>query len=253
MTTVKQYHLEPFLYKVNAQVKKIVAKGLILDKTISFAEGGGQIGDSGTIINQKTKKQYHYTDTTKVPGRVLHLSDFPTITVENDIIHHIESQYLTEFEVGDHCEIVLDLEKRQNISFNHTAIHIALMAAEKIRPQLRKSIYGAKINDSYGRLDFKLGSRFSVDEMEKINEYANEIIKKELDIKIFAHLEEEEALYWECGDFVIPCGGTHAINTKQLGEIIVRRKNIGKNADRLIATFNLEEIPLDMYYEQSNI
>lgn len=253
MTTLKQYHSEPFLYKIKAQITKIVAKGIIFDKTTSFAEGGGQIGDSGTIINQRTQKQYHYTDTTKVPGRVIYLTDFPTITVENDIIHHIESQYLTEFEVGDICEIVLDVEKRLNISFHHTTIHIALMAAEKVRPELRKNIYGAKINENYGRLDFKLDTRFSLDEMKIINEYANEIVNQELDIEIFPHSEEEEALYFQCGDFIIPCGGTHAKNTQQLGEIVVRRKNIGRSADRLIATFNLKELPLDMYYENTII
>lgn len=250
MATLKQYYQEPFLYKTKAVVTKIVPKGVIFNKTISYAEGGGQLGDSGTIVNQRTQKKYQYSDTTKVPGRVLHLSDFPTITVENDIIHHIDHEFLSEFTVGDVCEIVLDLERRQKISFHHTAIHIVLMAAEEIRPQLRKYIYGAKINENYGRLDFKLFERFSEVEMKRINEYANEIINQELAVNIFAHIEEEEALFWECGDFTIPCGGTHAVNTKQLGEIVVRRKNIGRNADRLIATFELDEIPLDMYYDK---
>lgn len=248
MTTLKQYYIEPFLYKTKAKVIKVVDKGVIFDRTVSYAEGGGQIGDSGIIINQSTQKQYDYSDTTKVPGRVISVSDFPTITVENNIIHHIDSQYLFEFEIGDLCEIILNIEKRLKASFNHTAIHIALMAAEIIRPQLRKRIYGAKINEEYGRLDFKLDSRFSADEIKEINDYANEIINKKIDIEIFPHSGEKEALFWKCEEFVIPCGGTHAKNTQQLGEIIVKRKNIGRNADRLIATFNLEDLPLDMYY-----
>lgn len=250
MTTLKQYYVDPFQSRIKASVTKIVDKGLIFDKTVSYAEGGGQIGDSGLILNLRTKKKYEYIDTTKIPGRVITSPHFPTITVENDIIHHMDGIFLDEFKMGDECEIIIDVEKRINVSFNHTAVHIALMAAEKIRPELRKRIYGAKINEKYGRLDFKLISRFSPEEMKEINNYANEIVNDKIDIEIFPLSGEKEALYWKCSDFVIPCGGTHATNTQQLGEIIVRRKNIGKMADRLIANFNLEKLPLNMFVDK---
>lgn len=251
MFTDKYYYKEPFLHSLEAEVTRVHELGLIFNRTIAYAEGGGQIGDIGDIINLSTGKIIKFTDTTKVSGRVVNVSDFPSVTVDNDIIHHIKIDDNFDFKVGHKCIISIDLNKRINTSFNHTAIHIALMAAEKIIPNIRKRIYGAHINENYGRLDFKLDKRLDHGDMILINEYANEIVNNAVHIEIFPHKNEPEALFWKCDNFIIPCGGTHAINTLELGEITVKRKNVGKNAERLIATFKVDTLPIERYYNQS--
>ncbi|AVL70208.1 hypothetical protein CEQ07_01335 [Oligella urethralis] len=40
--------------------------------------------------------------------------------------------------------------------------------------------------------------------------------------------------YWECNGYVIPCGGTHVKNTKELSSLKLQRKNLGKGKERLI-------------------
>ncbi len=56
-------------------------------------------------------------------------------------------------------------------------------------------------------------------------------------IMFYHHSEEPEAWYWEANGHVIPYGGTHLTSTAPIGKILVRRKNIGKNLERITLEF----------------
>ena len=46
--------------------------------------------------------------------------------------------------------------------------------------------------------------------------------------------EANERRYWEIPDFSrVPCGGTHLRRTGEIGEIALKRKNIGKGKERI--------------------
>ena len=65
MRTEKLYYKNQFLTTCKAKLIEINEKGLIFDKTVAYPEGGGQIGDSGILIREKTKEEIEFLDTTK--------------------------------------------------------------------------------------------------------------------------------------------------------------------------------------------
>ena len=83
--TEKYYYEKPYLKELEATVTSICKKGLILDRTISYPEGGGQPGDRGFING------IPYSDT-------IHDGD--------DIIHIMSDS--SSFNVGDKVTIHLD-------------------------------------------------------------------------------------------------------------------------------------------------
>jgi alanyl-tRNA synthetase len=247
--TIKEYYNDQYLTKCKGKVLKITEEGVIFDKTVAFPEGGGQEGDSGALTELKTGNIVNFTYTTKCGGRKLELEGFHSISVETDVIHHIEEKELEKVNIGDEYEITLNVERRAKITLYHTGIHIVLMAIERLRPKIQDKIFGAKISDHSARLDFRTSDKFEANELKEISNIVNEIIKEDREIKVFPHEIEKEALYWKCDQFINPCGGTHLTRTCFLGEVSLKRKGIGKDAERIIATFNNYTLPLKLYHE----
>ena len=248
MPTIKLYNEKPFLLECTSKVIEIVDQGIIIDKTISFPEGGGQIGDCGEIINKRTNKVYYYYDTQQINGFEIEINDFPNIKINSDIVHYIQNEYLGEFQKGDEVRITIDKSRRKAITANHTGIHLALMEFNKIRPGIDKKIRGAKINDKYGRLDFETDQKISKEELEIIKTNIIKLIERKEKINKYSHNESKEAIYWECDKYIVPCGGTHLTNTEQISDINVKRKNIGKGIDRLIVETTFSD-KLEVMYQ----
>jgi alanyl-tRNA synthetase len=96
------YYEEPYRQTLQAVVTSITEKGVVLDKTICYPEGGGQAGDRGTIAGKPL------LDTTK--------------DNEHTIYHHVEDP---DFSVGDTVDISLDWDHRYHYMQMHTAQHVA--------------------------------------------------------------------------------------------------------------------------------
>lgn len=235
--TIKDYYINPFSTKCIGKVIKKNELGIIFDKSIAYPEGGGQIGDSGYIRKLSSGEKINFYNTTKEGGRKLCLKDFPEVFVESNIIQHIEKNNLETIKIGDTFEILIDIEKRTKSTINHSGIHVVLMAIEKLGLNLEKNLYGAKISETNARLDFHMEDKFTKDHLEKITIIVNDIINKNKKIEIYQHEKEDEAYYWKCGDYILPCGGTHLRNTGHLGKVFLKRKTLGKSAERIIATF----------------
>jgi len=246
MKTEKLFYKYPYLKKTKAKIIDIVDEKIVLDKTIAYPEGGGQEGDRGYLIING--KKIPFFDTKKGVGRMLFLENFPTIQVDTPIYHFIDKDNLKYFNVGDEIEIEIDTKRRSKLSASHSAIHIVLMCVEKLFKGFEKKIYGAKIKEDSARLDFKTDYKFNQEDIRKIEECANEVISKNLPIKQYHHPKEKEAWYWECNGWVCPCGGTHIENTGIIKEIKVKRKNLGKNGQRISITFEYNDFQ-DRFYE----
>lgn len=241
--TIKEYYKDGFLSECLGEICKILEDGIYFDRTIAFPEGGGQIGDSGKLVNLNTGIEIEFFYTTKSGGRQLDLENFPNIFVEGDILHHISKEDLEKINLGEKYKIIIDVEKRALATIHHTGIHMVLMELEKLRPNISNKIYGAKISEKSARLDFLTEEKFNQEELLTISNNVNNLIGAAKDIRVYSHPAENEALFWECDGYSIPCGGTHLTNTKYLGEVKLKRKNIGKNCDRIIAEFENYKIP----------
>lgn len=244
--TNKVYYLDMFLSEIQATVTDIIDNKIVLDKTIAYPEGGGQISDIGNLCFEG--KEVPYYDVKKGVGRILRIKDFPSISVDTPVYHLINQNDIDLFYIGQKVNVKIDVERRIRTTVHHSALHLALMYACDCRPDLMKKIVGCRITTEYGRLDFSLAERFNTDEINYINEKLHEISKKDVPILTYHHDEENEAWYWKCQEFICPCGGTHVQNTNQVGNISVRRKNIGKNKERLIVVSECDCFSKELYH-----
>lgn len=240
--TEKLYYKDSFLRCCNATVVDIKENKVILNQTVAFPEGGGQIGDVGKLI--KDEVEIPFWDTKKGVGKLLNLAEFPSIQVDTPVYHFIDERYLSDISIGDSVVVEIDIEHRIWTTVLHSALHLVLMAARERRPDITNSIKGCKITTESARIDFFAKEKFLPTDIEWISKRVNELVDGEIPIYVYPHDNENEAWYWKCLEFVCPCGGMHLSNTKQAGKLSVRRKNVGKTTERLIVTAS--DIGLDV-------
>jgi len=247
--TEKIYYRDSFLGSCQASVIDIKENKIILDRTVAFPEGGGQIGDIGKLV--VSEKEIPFFDTKKGVGRVLSIPEFPSIQVDTPVYHFIDDNQLSDISIGDNVIVKIDIQHRILTTVLHSALHLVLMAAKERRPDLTNTIKGCKITTESARIDFFAREKFTSTDIEWITARVRDLVAAELPIYVYSHDEENEAWYWKCLEFICPCGGMHLTNTGQAGKLSVRRKNVGKTTERLIVT--AEDIRLrvaDYHYEE---
>ncbi len=232
MKTEKIYYNDSFLNSCQATVIDIQGNKIVLDKTVAFPEGGGQIGDVGNIYLNEMKIPFY--DTKKGVGRILSLQEFPNIQVDTPVYHFIDEDQLSNISIGDNAIVEINVLHRIRTTALHSALHLVLMAAKERRPDITNVIKGCKITTESARIDFFAKEKFLPDDIVWITNRVNELVSLEIPIQVYAHEKENEAWYWQCLDFICPCGGMHLTNTGQAGTLMVRRKNVGKTTERLI-------------------
>lgn len=118
--TQKLYYEDGFLITNKAKIVKICDCGVILDKTVAFAESGGQIGDIGCIEILKNGKKINFFNTTKIGGEKLQDENFATILVNSDILHYIDSKNLSNFCISDEVIVKIDANHRAKNITSHS-------------------------------------------------------------------------------------------------------------------------------------
>lgn len=244
--TKKIYYQDPFLTSCEAEVLEVSKNGVLCNQTVAFPEGGGQKGDSGFML-VKNSKQVAFYDTQKGKGRLLKITDFPTIEVDTPVYHKVNQEDLPKLNIGDKVLIKIDVERRARLTLSHSGAHLLMMGIEEIYPDLTKNVKGVSITTEYARLDFFKENKFTPEDLQKIKFNVNKIIVENLKIEVFPHQDEPEAFYWKCQGKTYACGGTHLTSTKYLGEVVLKRKNIGKRLERIIVKFPQAELPLELY------
>ena len=224
------YMTDCFAKEFDAKVTKVDGKFIVLDKTAFYPQGGGQPTDTGKLIKDGEEYQVVFA---KKKGA--------------DVSHEVDREGLQE---GDTVHGVLDWDKRYVLMRMHTAAHIL---CEIFHKETGALITGNQLNVDKSRIDFNLENF----DREKISEYvakANEIVQKDLPIKIYT-LPREEALkipsVTKLANVLPPAvqelriveivgydtqadGGTHVKSTKEVGEIeVVSAENKGKNNRRV--------------------
>ena len=141
----------PFSNEVIAKPSHFV----ILDRTLFYPEGGGQLGDQG-YFHQDENKKINVLDTKIEDGVIIHFTDGPLRNGEIDA--------------------ELDYTRRRQLMDHHTAVHIVGGAARDILgPHIRQA--GSNKGQRYARIDLTHHSRMSRDLLDKIEDKANDIVQ----------------------------------------------------------------------------
>ncbi len=211
--TKKLYYEKPYDKKFKAKViKNILNKYIILDQTLFYPEGGGQLGDNGRLNNQPVIRAFKISDI---------------------ILHELQTPY--EISEGVEVEGEIDWSRRLQLMRNHTAAHILNSAARKI---LGKHVWqaGAEKTPSRSRLDITHYKPLTREEILSIEKLCNEIILENRKVKIKnleRNIAEKKYGFTIYQGGAVPgkilrivevegwdaeaCGGTHVKRTGELG------------------------------------
>ncbi|MBD1431279.1 alanine--tRNA ligase [Sphingobacterium sp. DN00404] len=201
--------------------RKVTSKGkqqyqLILSVTPFYAEGGGQVGDSGWLISDANEKVY-ITDTKK----------------ENALIVHFVNELPPVLE-GD-FKAVVDKHKRLDTESNHSATHLLHAALRQVLGD-HVDQKGSLVSPDILRFDVSHFAKITPEEQKQVEDIVNAKIRENIALKEERQVPYQEAiatgvraLFGEkYGDYVRVitfddvfskelCGGTHVRSTGQIG------------------------------------
>ena len=137
------------------------APGLaVLDRTPFYAEGGGQVGDTGDLIAADgTRVLARVADTQKHGGVFVHL-------LEGGV----------RLLVGTEVRATVDAERRARVMAHHTATHLMNEALKRVLgPHVRQA--GSYVGPDKLRFDFTHPKALAPDEIARIETIVNDEIK----------------------------------------------------------------------------
>jgi alanyl-tRNA synthetase len=209
---------------------------IILDRTPFYAEGGGQLGDHGTIRLADGGVAEVYDVQSPVPGLYVHRA-----TVTDGVV-----------VAGSAALGRVDIARRQAISRAHTATH---MIHRAFREMLGETATQMGSENAPGRLRFDFPSSGPVPPsiLNDAEALVNEVLAEDLDVSARVMKQDEAiamgamALFGEkygenvrvvsVGDWAHElCGGTHASHSAQLGLVkFLSESSIGAGIRRVEA------------------
>ena len=221
---------DAYLKTATARVASCHAQGLELDRTIFYPLGGGQLGDTGTIVRANGER-VTIKDTRKGSGP--------------DSVLHIPVSPMT-IEPGEPVTLEIDWARRYALMRLHTALHV--MSCVVIAP-----VTGGNIAPDKARLDFDID--MGLLDAVKIERETNALIARGVDTETVWITDEEldarpdlvktmsvqpprgagrVRLLRIPGIDLQPCGGTHVRNIGEIGPIrVLKIKNEGKHNKRV--------------------
>ena len=185
---------------------------IVLDNTPFYPEGGGQVGDKGTLVS--ANETIDIIDTKK----------------ENNLILHFAKQLPENLEAGFVAKVNTDL--RTSTSKNHSATHLMHLALRNILGTHVEQ-KGSLVNPNYLRFDFSHFSKVSDEEILQVEASVNEQIEAQLQLQEYRNIPIQEALdkgamalfgekygdsvrMIEFGESKELCGGIHVKNTADI-------------------------------------
>jgi misacylated tRNA(Ala) deacylase len=217
-----------------ARVIAVTERGIELDRTIFYPLGGGQPGDTGTLLCAS--------------GRSVPIADTRKGTSPDEVLH-IPPPGADLPEPGQEVRLELEWGRRYALMRLHTALHLLSCV-------VRAPVSGGNIAPDKGRLDFDID--MSLLDAARIEREANALIATGAatetvwitDAELDAQPELVKTMSVQPprgvggvrllripGIDVQPCGGTHVRDIGEIGAIrVVRIRNEGKRNKRVEIT-----------------
>ena len=208
---------------------------LVLDRTPFYGEGGGQVGDTGSLESD---------------GAVMAVTD----TKKDAAKHYLHDVSVTagEVRVGDAVKASVDADRRAAIMRNHTSAHLLQAALRRVLgAHVRQA--GQLVDEKRMRFDFTHFEAVKPEELKEIERIVNRVILSAVPVETREMPIDEAkklgamALFGEkygqvvrvvsAGDFSKElCGGTHVDNTAKIGLFhIVSESSVAAGVRRIEA------------------
>ncbi|HKT22448.1 MAG TPA: alanine--tRNA ligase-related protein, partial [Nitrososphaerales archaeon] len=209
-------------------VKVFEGKYVVLDRTVFYPRGGGQEPDKGTIGGAGVVDIEKYGDV---------------------VIHKVEGKAP---RAGTRAQCHVDQRRRRRVTQIHTATHIVNGSSRQVLgPWVWQ--HSAFKEEDYGRIDITHFSHLTEEQVQRIEDLANDVVRRNLRVKnAFMPRQEAESKYgfrlYQGG--VVPgrmvrvvdiggwdieaCGGTHSKSTGEVGLIkITKAERVQDGVERL--------------------
>ena len=210
---------------LSSEVQGTPTHAIILDHTLFYPEGGGQLGDSG-MLGGATVFDTH---------------------IDGDVILHLTDAPLAGTVNGE-----VSWERRKQLMDHHTSVHIIGGSARALLgPHIWQA--GSSKGERYARLDVTHFQRLTRDDLDAIEDHANAIIAANPTVeKMVMERAEADAQFGfelyqggppkhsqiriiRIGEHdVQACGGTHHDQAGEIGEVrIIRSSQVQDGVERL--------------------
>jgi len=232
MTTELLFRDDAYLKTAaGARVVAVHERGVELDRTLFYPQGGGQMGDTGVLVRANGERIL-VADTRK--GDAI------------DSVVHVPAPDAPRPEVGETLGLEIDWERRYRLMRLHTALHV--MSCVVVAP-----VTGGNIAPDKARLDFDID--MSLLNAETIERETNQLIARAVatetvwitDAELDARPELVKTMSVQPprgagrvrllkipGIDLQPCGGTHVRNIAEIGGIrVIKIRSEGKRNRRV--------------------
>ncbi|MBQ9682046.1 MAG: alanine--tRNA ligase [Neisseriaceae bacterium] len=207
------------LYKENEPVAELKAGDsgtVILDATPFYAESGGQVGDSGLILNELLR--FEVKDTQKIKAAVN---------------GHIGVVLSGSLKVGDSVTAQIDSNIRLANQRNHSATHLMHAALRQVLGTTVEQ-KGSLVTAERTRFDFSHNKPVTAEEIAQVEDIVNQAILANIEVKatvmsmedakktgammLFGEKYGEQVRVVQMGEVSAElCGGTHMERTGGIG------------------------------------
>ena len=237
MNTIKLYNDNVYLSECTATVTDVTEKGVILDRTIFFPEGGGQSSDIGTLINSSDETTYPVTHASETGDTIIHEISNHNLQVGDKVIcrinwphrfdnmqrhcgEHLLSGAMYKlfggvnrgFHMGEHF-MTADINLEKDPSFTEVTWEMAMEAEEMVNSHIWQDLPVKAEEFSTGEEAAKMPLRkeLAVDEDVRVVTIGNDDVIA------------------DC----VACCGTHPTSTAQIGLLKIYKVEKNKGMFRI--------------------
>ena len=222
---------------------------LVFNKTPFYPEGGGQVGDNGSVTHAGTKNT-------------------PTVNIidtkkENNLIIHLVKDLPFNLKDNNYQNFTLSVNKKRRFltARNHSATHLLhFYLRNLLGPHIEQK--GSFVGPDYLRFDFSHFQKIDSDTLSLIEQHINSSIinsekieefndmaidnAKEMGaISLFGEKYGDHVRVIKLGDSIELCGGTHVCATSEIGLFkIISESSISAGVRRIEARTSLAAIKL---------
>ena len=213
---------------------------IVLDRTPFYAEGGGQVGDTGVLRGTDGEIVFTVTDTQRLAG-----TQTAGLIVHRGRLHG-------RLAVGDALMAEVDAERRAHTMRNHTGTHLLHRALRNVVGERARQA-GSLVHPDYLRFDYPFDRALTDDEKRAIEAEVRAVIRDDRPLSIeWMTMAEAQAAGADAffdekyGEQVRTirvdgyshelCGGTHCRATGQVGSFVITgERSIGSGMRRIEA------------------